>query len=191
MERVTFQRKDVQALLGTMVCVKINASDRSPLMDRFGVRGFPTLVLISPAGPILHNDAGAPHADGFADYFAVDSYNKAIGAMNKKDYAAAAPHVFFVTKWFPGTKLGKQAKGFAERLKEEKSFTDAYAQAKRDFEQRLEKKRAVIRKVAARKKAAREHLAEARALYKKFRRYKAYRVYRKVILRVRRSAGSG
>jgi hypothetical protein len=202
MERVTFRRPDVKALLSTMVCMKIDAGgDTTPALARkFGVSGFPTLVLLGPTGEVLYKDSGAPRPDDFAIFFAIDPYNRAVNAYNRKDYAKVAPHAFFVNKWFGDTDLGRKMRKIHEGIATNRKYAAAYAEAKKKHEDRLAKAREVIerrrkenlallaeqqkraRKENERRARAKEALAKADALYKKYMRMSAFKEYRKIIL---------
>ena len=54
MDADTYPRRDVQQWLATTVCMKINAERDAGLADKFGVRAFPTLVLMEPSGTVLY-----------------------------------------------------------------------------------------------------------------------------------------
>jgi hypothetical protein len=182
MERVTFPRKEVQEWLAGLVCVKVDctAGDH-PLMSEFGVRGFPTLILQEPAGKILHRDPGAPAPEQFVDYFAGEAYNAAVEAYNGKKWAEAAPHLFFLDKWFRGTRLGREAEGMREHARKQAGFAEAYEAARKAYEARLEAVREEQQKEEARRDAARKRKEEADALFAKYMRTKAYAVYREIV----------
>ena len=194
MEADTFPRRDVQDWLDGLVCVKVNAGGENghPLATKFGVKAFPTLVLMEPTGRILHNQAGAPVGEGFVDYFAVTEYNAAADACNIRDPKGAAPHLFFVRKWFPGTRLGKAAEEICRDLEKEEGFRAAYeaaekayaqslAAVRKEAEARAEQAREAMAKEQARRVKAKELKAEADALYGKYLRTKAYDIYRRIV----------
>ncbi len=201
MERVTFHRADVKKLLSTMVCMKINAGNgTNALAKKYGVRGFPTLVLMEPGGKVLYNAGGAPTPGSFATFFAVDPFNAAVGAYNKGDWATAAKKLFFMRKWFSATKLGTRAEQMARTAAGNKAYAESYEKARAEYAARLAKARKAAAARAARtrkERAARlereskqkERREKARALkseadvaYKKYMRSKAYRIYKRIIL---------
>lgn len=187
METDTFPRRDVQDWLQGVVCVKVNAGGENghPLATKFGVEGFPTLVLIEPTGRILHNEPGAPIGEGFVDYFAAAEYNAAVDAVNIRDPKGAAPHLFFVRKWFPGTRLGKTAEEICADLEKEEGFKAAYEAAEKAYADSLATVRKeteeAARKEQERRAKAKDLKAEADALYAKYLRTKAYDVYRRIV----------
>lgn len=183
MERVSFRRADVRAWLSGMVCMKINAGNGSALADKFGVRGFPTIVLIEPGGKILYKDAGAPAPDRFSGLFAYKSSKAAADAFNSQDWKKCATNTFFVRKWFKGTESGNWADDLHKKASVQTAYTEAYAAAKAAYDKKLEAARAVIRAEEKVRAEARKMMDEAAAHMKKFKRYTAYSVYKKVILK--------
>jgi hypothetical protein len=194
METDTFPRRDVQEWLTGVVCLKINAGGDNghPLADKFRVEAFPTLVLLDPLGKVLHNRPGAPLGDGFVEYFSAERWNAAVEALNLKDWKGTAPHLFFVRKFFPGTKLGKQAEELCRELEQQEGFTDAYeaarkahedalAVARKADEARLAKAREAEQKEQERRAKAKALKAEADELFKKYLKTKAYDLYRKIL----------
>jgi hypothetical protein len=194
METDTFPRRDVQDWLGGLICIRVNAGGENghPLATKFKVEGFPWLVLIDPTGKILYSDGGAPPGEHFVAYFAVERYNKAVDSYNIKDPKGAAPDLFFVRKWFPGTDLGKKAEEICGLLEKEegfkaayaaaeKAYADALAEARKAEEARLEEARAAKRKEEERREKAKALRAEADELYDKYLRTKAFDLYRKIL----------
>jgi thioredoxin-related protein len=194
METGTFPRRDVQDWLSNLVCMRVNAGGENghPLATKFGVEGFPTIVLIEPTGRVLYNQGGAPAADHFVDFFAVEEYNKAVDACNIRDPKGAAPHLYFVCKWFRGTTLGKKAEEIRRSLEKEegfeaayeaarKSYEDALATARKADEERAAKAREAERREQERREKARAMKAEADELHRKYLRTKAYDLYRKIL----------
>ena len=188
MERVTFRRQDVVDQLSTMVCMKLDAGGdtKPPLARQFGVSGFPTIVLLDPLGRTLYHDSGAPSPDDFARYFAIEKYNRAIDAYNRKDYKAVAPPLFFVTKWFGKTKLGKSLQEIHEYLQQDETYVAAWKKVKDEHESRVTEARNAARERARKEKKRRDQakaaLAKADELYGKYMKNSAFKEYRKVIL---------
>ena len=184
MERVAFPRRDVQAWLSGMVCMKVNAGGDGghPLATKFGVRGFPTLVLIEPSGKVVFKQGGSPPPDQFSDGFAGKRYNAAVKAHNEGDWKQCAPHLFFVRKWFKGTPIGDAADDMYKSAASKEAFAKAYAAIEAEYAKRLEAKRSVLRKQDALSAEARKMMDEAEAHMKKFKRYSAFTIYKKVIL---------
>jgi len=184
MDADTYPRRDVQAWLATMVCVKLNGGADGGAPEekkRFAVEGFPTLVLLDPTGKVLHNEGGAPAAAGFVEYFAADRYNTGIRAYNKKRWEAAAPHMFFVRKWFPGTKLAKECDRLHKICMREAAYAKAYLETEAAFKKGLEAARAVIRAEEERRAIAAKMKAAADKWYEKYMRQKAYKIYKQII----------
>lgn len=194
MEKDTFSRRDVQEWLNGLVCVRINAETESgnQLATKFGIEGVPTIVLLEPAGCVLHNKGGRPEPEGFVGYFAAVEWNAAIDACNNKDPKGAAPHFFFLHKWFGATKLGKEAEKIRREIENEEAFKAAYDAAEKAYDdalaavreaaaERLEQAREAARKDEERRAKARELKAEADALHKKYMRTKAYDLYRRIL----------
>lgn len=188
MERVTFRRQDVVDQLSTMVCMKLDAGGdtQPPLARRFSVSAFPTIVLLDPLGKTIYHDSGAPSPDDFARFFAIDKYNQAIQAYNRKDYKALAPDLFFVTKWFGKTKLGKNMQEIHQQLLENETYVAAWKRVKDGHERRVtearNEMRERVRKEKERRDQAKAALAKADELYGKYMKNSAYKQYRKVIL---------
>lgn len=61
MDRETFSRPEVVALSRDFVPVKVKSDDREDLLERFGVAGLPTTVIVGPDGRLLGRH------EGFAD----------------------------------------------------------------------------------------------------------------------------
>lgn len=163
--------------------MRINAGEgEHPLAKKFGVDGFPTLVLMEPSGKILYNKAGAPADPGhFVDFFGLDANNAAVKALMDHDARAAAPHLYFLRRWFAGTGLSKQADEIYEEFEKEEGFAEAYEAARKEYEKRLEEAREALRKVAERREKAKALKAEADGLYRKYLRTKAYDIYRRIL----------
>ncbi len=189
MERVTFQRADVKSMLSSMICLKFNANDleTANLVRRFRVEALPTLVILDPFGGKVYHDSGAPVPEGFAGYFAADRYNKAIGAYNAGNYEAMAPHAYFVLKWFGMTKLGKQIKKLCDGIKDDPKFTAAYKALEAKHQERLEAIKVRARKEKEKRRLIQAKLEKANALYKKYMRNAAFKLYRELILEHPRS----
>ena len=185
MERVTFHRADVNALLAGMVCMKVNATDGHPVATKFGVRAFPTLVLIEPTGDELYHDSGAPAPDVFAKFFAVDAYNAMVDAYNRKDWNATVPHFLRLRTYFKDTELGQEAEKLFRNVSTEDGFTAAYEAAAKAYADRVAKVQAKLveqRKRAERREKAQAMVKEADALYAKYRRTESYKFYKRIIL---------
>jgi thiol:disulfide interchange protein len=66
LDRTTLADARVQRALERFVVVKLNAEkDGSPEADRFGVRGYPTVVFLDAAGKEIGRIPGYIEADGF------------------------------------------------------------------------------------------------------------------------------
>lgn len=190
----TFPRPEVQKWLEGLVCVRINAETESgnAIATRFGIEGVPTIVLLEPSGRVLFNRGGRPEPEHFVDFFAIEEWNAAIEACSIKDPIGAAPHLFFVRKWFPGTRLGKEAEKICGDLKDVEGFQAAYDTAQKAYddslaalrkarEERVEEARSAERRRQERRAQARAMKTEADELHKKYLRTKAYDLYRKII----------
>ncbi len=195
MEKDTFSRRDVQEWLGSLVCVRINAETESGnlLATKYGIEGVPTLVLLEPAGRVLHNVGGRPDPKhGFVEYFAANAWNGAIDACNNKDPKGAAPHFYFLHKWFSATKVGAEAAKVQSEVENEEGFKAAYEAAEKAYDdalavvreaeaERLEQAREAARKEEERRAKAKTLKAEADELHKKYLRTKAYDIYRRIL----------
>jgi hypothetical protein len=187
METDTFPRRGVQEWLDGLVCMKVNAGGENghPLATKFKVDGFPTLVLLDPMGKVLHNMAGAPPGEHFVASFAVERYNKAVESYNLRDAKGAAPDLFFVRKWFPGTDLGKRAEEICGLLEKEEGFREAYAAAGKAHADALAEarkaKEEAERKEEERRAKVKALRTEADELYKKYLRTKAFDLYRRIL----------
>jgi len=194
MKADTFPRPEVQQWLGGLVCVRINAETDggNAIATKFGIEGIPTIVLLEPSGRVLFNRGGRPAPEQFVDFFAIEEWNAAVDACNIKDPIGAAPHLFFVRKWFPGTRLGKEAEQICSDLKKVEGFEAAYDTARKAYdeslaalrkarEERVEQARAAERREKERREKARSMKTEADELHKKYMRTKAYDLYRKIL----------
>ncbi len=183
MEADALPRKDVQEWLSGMVCMKIDAGGERghPLADQFRVEGFPTIVLIDPTGKVLYNKGGAPVGEHFVSYFAAATYNQAVAAYNRKEYAATAPHLFFIRKWFAGTEIGKAAHDMYKVASTDAAFLAAYEKEVQQHATRLEELRAKEKAAAERRAKVAALKAEADEHLKKFRKGNAFDAYRKLI----------
>jgi thioredoxin-related protein len=194
MEEDTFPRPDVRQWLGGVVCVRIRVDTDSgdAIATKFGIEGIPTIVLLEPSGRVLYNKGGRPEPEHFVDFLMVEEWNAAVDACNIKDPTGAAPHLFFVRKWFADTRLGKEAEGIYRELEKVEGFKAAYDAAQKAYddslaavrkarEELLAEEREAARKQQERRARARQLKAEADELHRKYMRSKAYDLYRKIL----------
>ena len=174
--------------------MKINEGSRHPdekrLGPKFGVKAYPTLVLLDPAGKVLLNHAGAPSGDQFTLSLGHKPYKAMIDAYNAQRWTEVANECHFLRTYFKGTKpIGEAAEDIYSKSKGKKGFLQAYAAASDNHKKTLAKlredrKRKQIEKeqkrLAALSAKARALKQEADRLYKKTR-YKSYAIYKKVI----------
>jgi hypothetical protein len=189
-----FPRRDVRDFLSGLVCLKIkdgsNHPDEKRLNRKFGIRAYPTLVLLDAEGKVLHNDSGAPSGDQFILSLGYEPYDAMIKAYNGRRWAEAANHCHFLRTYFKGTKpIGEAAEQIYNGSKRQKAFLQAFAaagenhkkalaKAREDWKrQQIEKERKRIAMLSAKARPLKE---EADRLYKKTR-YKSYAIYKKVI----------
>ncbi|MFQ5844006.1 MAG: hypothetical protein ACE5JG_03370, partial [Planctomycetota bacterium] len=103
-------------------------------------------------------------------------------ADQKKEFAKAAPHVYFLRKWFLDTKEGKQATKFYAQLEGDKAFLQAYRAAESATETALRKVRQVAEQKRQRRAKVKEFKAQADKLYHTFgQRFRSYKLYRQLI----------
>lgn len=183
MDARTYPRADVQNWLAGVVCLKVDADREPGLTRKFGVSGFPTLVLLHPSGRTLYKDAGAPAGDQFTLALGYEPYKAMFDASNARDAAGAARNAYFLRRWFAGTRIGKQADEIYESWKKDAAFLRAYeAAAKADAEAvRRAKEAAEAKRREERRRKARAIKTEADALYKKGKRAASYPIYKKLI----------
>lgn len=194
MQADTFPRPDVQAWLGGLVCMRINGEGPAgdALATRFGIEGVPTIVLLEPSGRVLYNKGGRPEPGQFVDFFGMSAYNAAVDACNLENPKGAAPHLFFVRKWFGATNIGKLAEEVYRSAEKEEGFKAAYEAAQKAYddglaaarkaeEDRLEQARVAAQKEQGRRATATALKAEADTLYKKYLRTKAFDLYRRIL----------
>lgn len=183
MDADTYPRPDVQQWLATTVCMKVNAERAAGHADKFGVRAFPTLVLIEPSGTVLYNEAGAPASGQFTLGLSHKPYKKMIDAFNARKHSEAAKYTYFLRKWFKGTLTGKQADETYDDLKENAAFMKAYKAAEQASNRKLAALRDAIKAEQERREKVKELQAKADKLYRTFgKKYNAYKIYKQIIL---------
>ncbi len=59
----TFRNNEIQSLSRRFVCIMIDASKHATLCEKYQVKGFPTILLLSPQGIELQRMSGKQNAD--------------------------------------------------------------------------------------------------------------------------------
>ena len=186
METDTFPRRDVQEFLGHAICLKFDVSQDDRVANKFGVKGFPTFILLHPNGTVLYNGAGKPPGPQFVSMFTYEYHNELVKSFNARKVEDAARRIFFLRRWFKGSKAAKAAAGMYEDLKNDEKFVAAYKRAEAETKAELKKlqDRARAEARAAEQRRELERLkAEADTIYAtRGKRYHSYRIYKKIIL---------